>query len=67
MDGPRVIPTGFSRVSKSNSSLLSDCTKGLVGALRAKLEESEEDNEGVRALVIKSSSDLSTDGNRGSS
>lgn len=36
------------RGEKSTSSLVSDCTKGLVGGLRTKLEEYDEDKEGAR-------------------
>jgi hypothetical protein len=39
---------------KSKSSLLSDCTKGLVGALNTKLEEKDEDRDGARDLVCES-------------
>ncbi|EDN96965.1 hypothetical protein SS1G_01893 [Sclerotinia sclerotiorum 1980 UF-70] len=58
---------GFKWELNSKSSLLSDCTKGLVGALSTKLEENEEDNDGARVLDPRSGSSLSTDGNRGSS
>lgn len=36
------------RAENSPSSLVSDCTKGLVGGLKTKLEEYDEDKEGAR-------------------
>jgi hypothetical protein len=48
---------------KSRSSLLSDCTNGLVGAFITKLEDKEDDIEGARDLALS----ISTDGNLESS
>lgn len=57
---------GFIRADKSKSSLLSDCTKGLVGGLKAKLEAYEEDKEGaLERLWVEVK--VSGDGNLGSS
>ena len=44
---------------KTRSSLLSDCTNGLVGAFMTKLEDKEEDIEGARYLALS----ISTGGN----
>jgi len=38
---------------KSRSSLLSDCTNGLVGALNMKLEERDEESDGARDLFCE--------------
>lgn len=54
---------GLKFVVKSRSSLLSDCTKGLVGGFKTKLEESDEDKEGARERDLSSGS---TGGNLGS-
>jgi hypothetical protein len=43
-----VILIGSMRAENSPSSLVSDCTKGLVGGLKTKLEEYDEDKEGAR-------------------
>jgi hypothetical protein len=40
---------------KSSSSLLSDCTNGLVGALKTKLEEKEDEREGIRDRISSGS------------
>jgi hypothetical protein len=59
-----VIVIGSMRGENSESSFVSDCTNGLVGGFRMKLEEYEEDNEGTRARDAPS---RSIEGNRGSS
>lgn len=43
-----MILIGSTRGEKSKSSLLSDCTKGLVGGFSTKLDEYEDDSEGAR-------------------
>lgn len=62
-----VISMGLISDDRSSSSLLSDCTKGLVGGFSMKLEEYDEDSEGARDRVLSIESDLSAGGNRGSS
>jgi hypothetical protein len=61
-----VISIGLIREDKSSSSLLSDCTKGLVGAFKTKLDDSEDDKEGARDRAPSLVKFLSADGNRGS-
>jgi len=58
---------GFTYDDNSRSLLLSDCTKGLVGGFKTKLDDKDEDTEGARDRAPKSVSSLSADGNRGSS
>lgn len=45
---PSVISIGLISEDRSRSSLLSDCTRGLVGAFKTKLEDRDEDMEGAR-------------------
>lgn len=61
-----VISIGLTCEDKSNSSLLSDWTKGLVGGFKMKLDENDEDNEGARDRAL-STDNLSADGKRESS
>lgn len=63
---PRLISIGLIGEEKSKSSLLSDCTKGLVGGLNMKLDEYDDDREGARERGPKSVSRPSVGGNRGS-
>ncbi len=49
---------------RSKSSLLSDCTRGLVGGFRTKLDEYDDDREGARD---RAPSSRPGGGNRGSS
>lgn len=58
---------GYAFVDKSRSSLLSECTNGLVGGFRIKLDEYEDDKEGIRDRGSNSESSLSAGGNRVSS
>ena len=62
-----MISIGYIWEDKSSSSLLSDCTKGLVGAFKTKLDENEDDKEGARDRAPSPANCLSADGNRGSS
>lgn len=59
-----VIFIGLMRGENSESSLVSDCTNGLVGGFKTKLDEYDEDNEGARDRDAFS---RSTGGNLGSS
>jgi hypothetical protein len=61
------ISMGLTSDDRSSSSLLSDCTKGLVGGFNIKLDEYDEDSEGARDRARSMESDLSAGGNRGSS
>jgi hypothetical protein len=50
-----VISMGIMVEEYSGSSLLSDCTSGLVGALKMKVEENEDDKEAATDGVCGSS------------
>ena len=43
-----VMSIGFMSEDRSRSSLLSNCTSGLVGGFKTKLEERDEDIDGFR-------------------
>jgi hypothetical protein len=58
---------GYAFADRSRSSLLSDCTNGLVGGFRIKLDEYEDDSEGARDCDPNSESSLSAGRNRVSS
>lgn len=62
-----LISIGYAFMDNSRSSLLSDCTSGLVGGFRIKLDEYDDDSEGARARDASSESSLSAGGNRASS
>jgi hypothetical protein len=51
----------------SGSSLLSDCTSGLVGALKTKVEENDDDSEAAIDGVCGSSIGLDAEDKRVSS
>lgn len=55
-----MISIGLIREDKSKSSLLSDCTSGLVGGLNIKLDEYEDESDGARERG--SSNDVNTSG-----
>ena len=58
---------GFMKEDSSRSSLLSDWTSGLVGALKMKLFEKEDENDGALDRHAETLSSWSTGGNRESS
>lgn len=58
---------GLTPDDKSNSSLLSDCTRGLVGGFNMKLDEYDEESDGARDRTLSMKLDLSAGGKRGSS
>lgn len=62
-----MIVIGSTCEDKSSSSLLSDCTSGLVGGFKTKLDEYDEDKEGARERALLIESSPSAGGNRGSS
>ena len=49
------ISIGLMSDEKSRSSLLSDCTRGLVGGFMTKLEEKDEDSDGARDPTLSRS------------
>ena len=49
-----MISIGFTRDDRSSSSLLSDCTKGLVGGFKAKFDDRDDDIEGALERVPSS-------------